>query len=91
MRYGPSRRGLQAAVNRRLEATAPAPDMAQLDYPKLTAWLVTLIMAAAFAYIVYTSRQAAKGSYVALKPQAGSYVQKVDQALREAEKDISGR
>jgi hypothetical protein len=65
--------------------------MARLDYPKLTAWLVTLIMAAAFAYIVYSSRQAARGSYQALKPQADGYVQKLDQAIRQTQKDISGR
>ncbi len=65
--------------------------MGRPDYPKLTAWLVMLIMAVAFAYIAYTSRQVALGSYKTLKPQAESYYQKLDQAFRQTQKDISGR
>jgi hypothetical protein len=65
--------------------------MVRLDYPKLTAWVVTLVMAAAYAYIAFASRQAAQGSYRALKPQVASYAQKIDQAIREAQKDMAGR
>jgi hypothetical protein len=65
--------------------------MARLDYPKATAWLATLVMAAAFFYIANTSHQAAKGGYQTFKPQVKTYHQKIDQALREAQRDISGR
>jgi len=65
--------------------------MQPISAPKVTAILVAAAMLAALLYIMRVSSQYAQGSAGKVQERSSQYSQRLEQAMAETEKDLSGR